>query len=332
MEVKGFKTKKGGAINIYLQKDGSVRTNLFGSMEVLTNDVELELVKKIIQANSDKEDYSDMVKELLVLRGMNYNDYIEDCESDQKEYSKINYTKDELEFMQEVIDDYIDFSKDLEFEPSIRNINCFAYACKKSLEFAKNYYVNRLKIVGGEWELAQEKVKSDEFDLLVEKFEVIRLSGNVINERLKIYFGIPGGGKTTQALKEANNNCILCNSSMLPSDLIEDFKLTDGKGNLIPSPLRHAMENGEKIVLDEIGTLTLDCLRLLQGLTDNKESFKYKDEEITIKKGFQIIGTMNLFINGTSYPLTEALGDRICYDGLEEFKLTSKKILDMAFM
>ena len=41
---------------------------------------------------------------------------------------------------------------------------------------------------------------------------------------------------------------------------------------------------------------------------------------------------MNLFINGTSYPLTEALGDRICYDGLEEFKLTSKKILDMAFM
>lgn len=356
MEVKGIETVRGGKIMLHRQKDGSIRTNIFGQWEVLKDTKELELAIEITKLDKTKKDYSDKVIELLALRNMekieispklsnatqvqlaeeviDSKPYVkEEIEIKPKTiYPKIDYTKDELEFMQETIDEYIEFSKDLEFEPSIRNINCFTYACQKSLKFAQDYYVNRLKIVGGEWELANEKVKSDEFALLVEKFALIRMSGNVINERLKIYFGIPGGGKTTQALKEASNNCILCNSSMLPSDLIEDFKLKDGKGNLIPSPLRHAIEYGEKIVLDEIGTLTLDCLRMLQGLTDNKQYFKYKDEIIRINEGFQIIGTMNLFVNGTSYPLTEALGDRICWDGLQEFKLTSKKILDLAYI
>lgn len=360
MEVKGIETNRGGKVMLHRQKDGSVRTNIFGSWEILTQGQELEIALEIARLDKIKRDYTDKVNELLSLRDnanvaiapkltiqnqMAVSPNIVEEETKVYEpiktkieikpktiYPKVDYSKEELSFMEETINDYIDFSKDLDFDPSIRNINCFAYACHDSLKFAQEYYVNRLKIVGGEWELASEKVKSEEFALLVEKFEAIRMSKNVINERLKIYFGIPGGGKTTQALQEANNNCILCNSSMLPSDLIEDFKLKDGKGNLIPSPLRHAIEYGEKIVLDEIGTLTLDCLRMLQGLTDNKEYFKYKDEVIRINEGFQIIGTMNLFVNGTAYPLTEALGDRICWDGLKEFKLTPKKLLNLSFI
>lgn len=347
MKIEGIETNRGGSIWLHRQKDGSVRTNVFGSWEVISSGQELDLAIEIARLDKQGLDYTDKVKELLSLRATNITkkeeikSVSEFVQEENKEpiviktkevFPKINYTRDELEFMQETIEQYVDFCGDLEFDPSIRNINCFTYACNKSLNCAKDYFVNRLKIVGGEWELALDKVKSQEFAQLVDRFAHFRMSGNVINERLKVYFGIPGGGKTTKALKEANNNCILCNSSMLPSDLIEDFKLKDGKGNLIPSPLRHAIEYGEKIVLDEIGTLTLDCLRLLQGLTDNKEYFKYKDEVIRVNNGFQIIGTMNLFVNGTAYPLTEALGDRICWDGLEEFKLTPKKLIELSFI
>lgn len=346
MRIEGIETNRGGSIWLHRQKDGSVRTNVFGSWEVISSGQELDLAIEIARLDKQGLDYTDKVKELLSLRATNITkkeevksvseftqEVKEPIEIKKKElFPKINYSFDELEFMEETITQYIDFCGDLEFDPSIRNINCFTYACNKSLGCAKDYFVNRLKIVGGEWELALDKVKSQEFAQLVDRFSRFRMSGNVINERLKVYFGIPGGGKTTKALKEANNNCILCNSSMLPSDLIEDFKLKDGKGNLIPSPLRHAIEYGEKIVLDEIGTLTLDCLRLLQGLTDNKEYFKYKDEIIRVNNGFQIIGTMNLFVNGTAYPLTEALGDRICWDGLQEFKLTPKKLIELSFI
>lgn len=351
MKIEGIETNRGGSVWLHRQKDGSVRTNIFGQWEILNQGEELDLAIEIARLDKQKLDYTDKVKELLSLRATNITvkeevkpkivkEVIQETfnvdspiEIKPKEvFPKIEYTRDELDFMEESIAAYVDFCKDLEFDPSIRNINCFTYACNKSLRYAQEYFVNRLKIVGGEWELASDKVKSDEFKEIATRFAHFRMSGNVINERLKVYFGIPGGGKTTLALKEANNNCILCNSSMLPSDLIEDFKLKDGKGNLIPSPLRHAIEHGEKIVLDEIGTLTLDCLRMLQGLTDNKEYFKYKDELIRVNNGFQIIGTMNLFVNGTAYPLTEALGDRICWDGLKEFELTPKKLIELSFI
>ena len=242
----------------------------------------------------------------------------------------MEYKEVELEFMKDTIDKYIRFSKDLDFEPSIRNINCFANICKEGYNKACEYFISRIKIIDGNYELAMEKVKSAEFKDLFQRFKTFRID-KIINKRLNVYFGIPGTGKTTKALSEANNNCILCNSSMLPSDLIEDFKLKDGKGNLIASPLRHAMENGEVICLDEIGTLQIDCLRMLQGITDNKESFKYKDEEIKIKEGFKIVSTMNLFVNGNIYPLTEALADRVCFDGLKEFVLSPKQLLELAF-
>ena len=242
------------------------------------------------------------------------------------------YSNDELEFLEDAVGKYTSFIMDFDMEPSARNINCFAYACKSGFNEAKKYLINRIKIVGGNSDLANRKVMSTEFKDIVNRFRVVELNGNLINKRLKIYFGAPGSGKTTEALKEANNNCIICNSSMLPCDLIEDFKLKDGKGNLAPSPLRYAMENGLKVVLDEIGTLSIDCLRFLQGITDNKKSFNYKGDVIVIKDGFEIIGTMNLFVNGTMYPLTDALVDRCEYNGLKEFHLSSKILVEYSLL
>lgn len=364
MRINGIETTRGGAVFIHRQKDGSVRTNVFGEWEIINNGKELDLCVKLTQLDKAKLSYENELNELLDLKpnanvkrvtpivatpvapvaptpaptqeieevvsnSVNVTPKKKVARKPKKQYPKMDYTAEEIEFMENTVQQYMDFCKDLEFEPSIRNVNVFAYKCQDSLADAKDYFVQRLRLCCGEYEMAYEKVKSDEFKALVEKFAQFRLNGEKINSRLVIYEGIPGGGKTTKAMREANGNCIICNSSMIPSDLIEDFKLKDGKGNLIPSPLRHAMENGEKILLDEINTLTMDCFRFLQGLTDNKESFKFKDEEIEINEGFQIIGTMNLFVNGNPYPLTPQLCDR-CAD-ITEFKLTNKKLVKLAF-
>lgn len=359
MQINGIETSRGGKVWLHRQSNG-VRTNVFGDWEIITQGRELDLCLEIARLDKNRMDYSDALVELLALREVNVNFVDVPCQSQKptpaakpvaapivenkiaetpKEpivrkpkpvYPKMDYTKEEISYMEKTTQEYVDFCKDFEFEPSIRNVNVFAYKCKDGLKEAQEYFIQRLRLCCGEYEMAYEKVKSDEFAQLVNKFKEFRLSGKKINSRLIIYEGIPGGGKTTRAIQEANGNCIICNSSMLPSDLIEDFKLKDGKGNLIPSPLRHAMEYGEKICLDEINTLTLDCYRFLQGLTDNKESFKYKDEEIIINEGFEIIGTMNLFINGTPYPLTPQLCDR-CED-IIEFKLTKERIVKLAFL
>lgn len=366
MQINGIETNRGGKVYIHRQ-NGGVRTNVFGEWEIITNPGrELDLCLEIARLDKIKSDYTTFLNELLTLRplsvkkvnmGVSVPQQVAPTQQAQvapvqvapvevapttptqvakkvvkkpkQTYPKIDYTPEDIEFMESTTQQYMDFCKDLEFEPSIRNVNTFAYKCKDGLNDAKDYFVQRLRLCCGEYEMAMSKVKSDEFETIVNKFAQFKLNGKKINSRLVIYEGIPGGGKTTKAMKESKGNCIICNSSMLPSDLIEDFKLKDGKGNLIPSPLRQAMENGEKILLDEINTLTLDCCRFLQGLTDNKETFKYKDEEIIINEGFQIIGTMNLFINGTPYPITPQLCDR-CED-IVEFKLTNKKIVKLAF-
>ena len=243
----------------------------------------------------------------------------------------MEYSNEELELMNSSVEKLSKFLIEFNIDPSIRLINTFSYVCKQSLIEARNYITNRIKLVGGNSDLASQKVRSKEFEDLYQRFRMFRLSGKKINKRLKVYFGSPGTGKTTEAMKEAKGKCIVCNSSMLPVDLMEDFKLADGKGNLTSSSLRYVMENGEKIVLDEIGTLSVDCLRFLQGLTDGKEYFDYKGETIKIKEGFQILGTMNLYVNSTIYPLTDALVDRCTFDGLKEFRLPTKKLVEYAF-
>ena len=245
---------------------------------------------------------------------------------------QMNFNENDREFMEREIDRLRNFLKELNVDLSIRLINNFAFASKKGVAEAKSLIINIVKLAGGDYILAQGKVSSKEFIDIIHAYKFFPIDdAKKINKRLNIYFGPQGGGKTTEALKEANGNCIICNSSMLPSDLLEDFHLKDGKGNLIASPLMEAMKEGKVIVLDEIATLSPDCLRMLQGITDNKEYFNYKGELINIKEGFKIIGTLNLFVNGHCNPLPEPLIDRICFDGLREYNLSAKKLLEYAF-
>lgn len=164
---------------------------------------------------------------------------------------------------------------------------------------------------------------SDEFQDIIKMFNIKPSSD--INNRFKLYYGSQGTGKTTQAMLETDNNVIACHSAMLPSDLMEDFTFTDGKAEFTPSALCKAMMNGTKITLDEINLLPFESLRFLQSMLDNKTQFEYKGHTIEIKDGFQIIGTMNLHVNGMTYALPEPLVDRA--QDLKCFNLTAEQLL-----
>ena len=80
----------------------------------------------------------------------------------------------------------------------------------------------------------------------------------------------------------------------------------------------------KKLSLDEMNMLPFEYLRFLQGITDGKNSFDYKGFTINIKDGFNIIGTMNLNVNGQCIPLPAPLIDRC--SNIKEFKLNANAL------
>ena len=221
----------------------------------------------------------------------------------------------------EAIQRMINFFSEFDFTPSFRFINTLIRVGKKE---AENYICNYFTLMSSPYaEEIRNKVKSKEFKAVLKDFFEAK-STQVINTRFRIYYGAQGTGKTTLALTESDNKCIVCNSSMLPCDLMEDFTFDDGKATFHPSALAKCMENGKAIVLDEINLLPFDSLRFLQGIFDGKKEFLYKGQTIHIADGFKVIGTMNLTINGMAYGLPEPLVDRC--EAIREFKLDASSL------
>lgn len=189
--------------------------------------------------------------------------------------------------------------------------------------FVYNYF--NLQGRGAAMELFIPKLDSDEFKEIESQLMLVPMTKQ-INKRLKIYYGAPGTGKTTLAMAESENRCIVCHSSMLPDDLMGDFKFIDGKPAFTPTALVIAMQEGKTIMLDEINLLTFEAIRFLQGVLDDKPSFIYKGQTIEIKPGFQVIGTMNLNLGDQVFGLTEPLVDRAY--ALKEFKLTPEMLAE----
>ena len=214
------------------------------------------------------------------------------------------------------------FMSEFHFDPNFRFINTLAWANQRgeAKEYVRNYfamidspYVNSIT----------EKMESREFKQILS--DLIQCAPTkVINKRFKVYYGSQGTGKTTKAIDEAGD-CMVCHSALLPQDLMEDFKFVDGKPEFEPSALQKAMVNGTKIVLDEINLLPFESLRFLQSILDGKTEFEYKGKTIQIAEGFEVIGTMNLVVNGCTYALPEPLVDRA--SELREFKLTAQDLV-----
>ena len=219
----------------------------------------------------------------------------------------------------------MDFFSEFSFTPSFRFTNTFSYMACMGEEQATNYVNNYFALMDSSYvkEVGQ-KVKSAEFKQIVKDIAQYGAPTTHINTRFKVYFGPAGTGKTTIAQEESENRCIVCNSSMLPSDLMEDFIFKDGNPDFNPSLLWDCMEQGKTIVLDEINLLPFDSLRFLQGIVDGKSEFYYKNRPVHIHDGFQIIGTMNLSLGGMVYGLPEPLVDR-CSE-TKEFALTAEQL------
>lgn len=216
----------------------------------------------------------------------------------------------------------IKFFSEFEFEPNYRFINTLGFKIAKNKTAARDYIVNYFSLTDNQYKNeVKDKIKSKEFDNILIDLSASPKPEKIINKRFKVYYGSAGTGKTTLAQSEADNRCIVCNASMLPADLMEDFCFEDGKPSFKPSVLWNCMTDGKPIVLDEINLLPFDSLRFLQGILDGKSEFDYKGRKVVIADGFQIIGTMNLAIGGMVYGLPEPLVDR-CAD-MKEFKLTA---------
>ncbi len=219
----------------------------------------------------------------------------------------------------------IKFFTEFQFEPNFRFVNSYSLALAKSDKLGNEYIKNYFELIDSPYvEDIKAKITSAEFKGISKDIKAVAPT-KVVNERFKLYYGSQGTGKTTMAMQETENRCMVCNSALLPNDLMEDFVFVDGKASFVPSILAECMAKGLPIVLDEINLLPFDSLRFLQTILDGKEEFIYKGKTIKIAKGFQIIGTMNLTVNGMTYGLPEPLVDR-CAE-TRKFSLSAKDLI-----
>ena len=236
-----------------------------------------------------------------------------------------NVIVDPTELARTALGRLIDFFTEFDFEPNFRFVNTLSRCLVSSPSSATQYITNYFELTDNPASCdVAEKMKSAEFKEILRHLSGIAPTHSV-NNRFKIYYGSAGTGKTTQAQRETDMRCVVCNNSMLPADLMEDFVFVDGKATFKPSMLWRCMEEGKPITLDEINLLPFDSLRFLQGVLDGKTEFQYKGNTVHINDGFMVIGTMNLSVNGMVYGLPEPLVDR-CAD-MQKFKLTADQLM-----
>lgn len=304
-----------------INRNNEVKTNIFGEYEVVYGEKadDCTILYRICnrRSTSDEEKLK-ALNSLLLKYGITTNDAI-------RLNSKISKINDEA-LVTETIEKVLNFFSEFEFEPNFRFINTMAYVCQESnpQKAVKNYINNYFELTDSVYaKQIQDKLESWEFENIASDFASMNPSHKV-NTRFKLYYGSQGTGKTTKAMEESEGRCMVCHSAMLPSDLMEDFKFENGQPNFTPSALQIAMTEGQTIVLDEINLLPFESLRFLQSILDGKKEFSYKGKTIHIHENFQVIGTMNLHVNGATYALPEPLVDRA--SELRKFKLTAENL------
>lgn len=311
---------------IACKRNGDVWHNLLGNAECVQDGQlkdELKHLLKVFRSKYSSETYK--LYELQRVRELfanNSGTQLSENDVYEKQLTDIRRKQTATDVIQKLMNFFSEFS----FSPNFRFINTFCKIIKRDgSKTAKSYIANYFALTdNGYYNQIVDKMQSSEFNDIISTFYNIGVEKS-INNRFKLYYGSQGTGKTTIAMQEANNNCIVCHSAMLPSDLMEDFAFDDGKANFKPSQLYKAMLEGKTIVLDEINLLPFESLRFLQSILDGKSSFVYKGQTVQINDGFQIIGTMNLQVNGMIYALPEPLVDRA--SELKEFKLTANDLV-----
>lgn len=260
------------------------------------------------------------------------------------------------EAKKEKVDFFFNFCRGLNWAPSPRMMNtlvrtlCYPQdlseelnTVSKVLEKAKGYVFDYFQLKDHPYlDNVKESIKSPEFKNAMIVFSRMETEKK-INDRIKVFFGEPGTGKTTKALAEiaevlpsisgapAEPQKIGAAANMEIDDLLYAFDfLPDGTPVFKPGNLILAMRGGYPIVIDEINLLSTPVLAALQSYLDSSEAITTsKGDTIKIKEGFQIFATMNLAIGGQVHPLPEAIVDRCFW--IEEFKTSAEYLLKAAF-
>lgn len=220
------------------------------------------------------------------------------------------------------------FFSEFQFTPQARFLNSIAAYSKPG--DAAEYIRNSFALVNSPFAAdVAAKLESAEARDLLRRTVAVPVSRR-INNRLSIWYGEAGSGKTTTAgLENPEAEKVACNASMTPDELFRGFYFEDGKPAFRPCALRSAMENGKTVILDEINLLSLECLRALQTVTDGKDAVNINGERIEIRDGFRVVGTMNLTVGDQTFPLPPPLVDRA--GDLRKFELSDVKLAEIAF-
>ena len=312
-------------IKVVIQKNGTIWSthnseSTKTKWEIITNPVAIRQFKELVRVFRSKR-YTEAQKDIKFENAMRI---IRQVEAINTESFKL--TEELLDKSKATMQKIIAFFSEFQFEPNFRFVNTMCnYCIHEGVTQAKEYIANYFNLIDHHYaDAIVEKMKSCEFSGILDDIQQLACTKK-INKRFKIYYGSQGTGKTTNAMLETKNLCMVCHSAMLPSDLMEDFEFEEGRPKFKPSALQLAMVNGQKIVLDEINLLPFESLRFLQSVLDGKTEFTYKGKTIVIKDGFQIIGTMNLIVNGCKFALPEPLVDRACE--LRKYTLTADALI-----
>lgn len=338
-----LKTSTGGKISIHFGAE--VTTNLWdGSWYVITDKVVIEKLRQVEKSSDPDALATKIMKDYSIedigrpyRRERKPEESIEPIMPTPSSEPTIEPATDpgappflELDRI-EVSKLIMNFFSEFTFKPAARFLNTLSHK-STTLDAARNYVIGYMSLCNHpDLNGIREKTKSEEFKDIVKRLAKVK-SDKIINNRFEIFYGDPGTGKTTEAVNaHPKAEVTICNSSMLPDDLMRVFDFNDENGNPVfkPSALQNAMINDTDTILDEINLLNFDCLRFVQGLTDGKSEINYNGKTIKIGPNFKIIGTMNLEVNGQIYNLPDPLVDRAF--NIKKFELTPDKLAEYSF-
>ena len=222
-------------------------------------------------------------------------------------------TSQQMAFANAVAQKVKTFCVDFEFNPDPRLINSLRHC--GNAEEAGTMILNSMELIGMPAELlerAEPKFKSPEWRGIFADMSKCPTSHAKINQRLAIYYGPAGTGKTTKAIADnPDADRIVASPTQDPSELFTRNVVNEHGGvDVVLTELGKDMVEGKPIIIDELNLYQSCVLTRLQGVTDGGERLVDNGKEITIKAGFKIIATMNLETNYGKTPLPNPLVSR----------------------
>ena len=230
---------------------------------------------------------------------------------DENGYAKL--TSQIAKQADEVAKRIMTFCKDFVFKPDPRLLNTMRHCSSK--DEATELLINSMELDGfptEDIEEARNKTRSPEWGDIYKSLMACPLTHAKVNQRLAIYYGPAGTGKTTKAIEDnPDATRIVASPTQDPSELFTRNVVNDHGGvDVVLTEIGKAMTDGKPIIIDELNLYQMCVLTRLQGITDGGKKLTDNGVEIEIADGFKIIATMNLETNMGKTPLPDPLVSR----------------------